>query len=104
MGTEAGQPPEEVGIAAQLIELADVGVRSAEIGEEVAHRAAVGTNRAWLEGGAEGVDRAFEQREQGVCQRRTACAFHFGVTGSGRMCWATARAYCWYTSRGVTWT
>ena len=29
-----------------------------------------------------------------MLKRRTSCAIHDAVPGSGRMCWATARAYC----------
>jgi hypothetical protein len=36
-----------------------------------------------------------EEKHQGMLEWRTSHAAHEVVTGRGRMCWATARAYCW---------
>ena len=95
MRAQAGQPAENVWITAQLMETANFGIVGAEIGQEVACGATVVTNRVRVKCGADGVNRTSEPLGQRMLKRRAACTIHDGVTGSGRMCWATARAYCW---------
>ena len=67
----------------------------AEIGQEVAGRATVLTSRVGSQRGAERIDGPSEQVGQGMLKGSTARKVHDGITGIGRMCWATARAYCW---------
>jgi hypothetical protein len=65
----------------------------AEVGQELADGPAIVTSRFRMKRGAEGIDGAVEDRSQRMGERRATRA-HEAVTGSGRMCWATARAYC----------
>ena len=79
-------------MAAQLVERADLGMSGGEVGEKLADGAVVVTSRVRKERGAERADRAVEDRSQRMEER--GASPHEAVTGSGRMCWATARAYC----------
>ena len=90
---QARHPAEDVWIATQLIERAYLGMSGAEVSQELANSPAVVTSRLWVQRGAEGVDGTVEDRRQRMSERRASGA-HEAVTGSGRMCWATARAYC----------
>ena len=90
---QARHPAEDVWIATQLIERAYLGMSGAEVSQELADGPAVVTSRLRIQRGAEGVDGAVEDRSQRMGKRRASRA-HEAVTGSGRMCWATARAYC----------
>ena len=90
---QASHPAEDVGIAAQLIERAHLGMNGSEVSQELADGAAVVTSRVRMERGAQGIDGAVQDRSQRMGKRRAPGA-HEAVLGSGRMCWATARAYC----------
>ena len=90
---QARHPAEDVWIATQLIERAYLGMSGAEVSQELADGPAVVTSRLRVQRGAEGVDGAVEDRRQRMSERRASGA-HEAVSGSGRMCWATARAYC----------
>src|SRR6266852_8024844 len=90
---QGGHPAEEVWIAAQLIERAHLGMSGTKVSQELADGPAVVTSRLRMERGAEGIDGAVQDRSQRMRERRATCA-HEAVPGSGRMCWATARAYC----------
>jgi hypothetical protein len=50
------------------------------------------TGRIRMKSSAKGIDRAIEDRGQRNLEQRVS-AVHNAVTGSGRICWATARAY-----------
>ena len=90
---QAIHPAEEVGIAAQLIDRAHFRMNGCEVSQELADGAAVVTSRFRIQRGAEGIDSAVQDGSQRMRQRRASDA-HEAVPGSGRMCWATARAYC----------
>src|SRR6202521_4908546 len=90
---QARHPAEEVWIAAQLIERAYLRMSGPEVRQELANSAAVVTNRLRIQRGAEGVDGAVQDQRQRMGERRATRA-HESFPGSGRMCWATARAYC----------
>ena len=90
---QASHPAEDVRIAAQLIERAYLGMSGCEVSQELADGAAVVTNRLRIQRGTEGVDGAVQDRSQRMGERRASRA-HEAVPGRGRMCWATARAYC----------
>ena len=90
---QARHPAEEVWIAAQLIERAHLRMNGSEVGQELADGAAVVTSGVRIQRGAEGIDSAVQDGSQRMRQRRASDA-HEAVPGSGRMCWATARAYC----------
>jgi hypothetical protein len=92
---QAGHPTEDVGFTAQLLQTLDLGMSRAEIAQKVADGPAVLTNGLIAECDAERIDRVVEQKCQGMLEWRTSQAAHEVVTGRGRMCWATARAYCW---------
>ena len=77
-----------------MVEALHFRMISAEIAQEVAGRAAVMTSRVGAEGNTEGIDRAIEEGSQRMLERRASRAVHEAVTGRGRMCCATARAYC----------
>ena len=90
---EAGHPAQEVGLTAQLVQAVHLGVFGAEIAQEVASSPTVVTSGFGTECSAEGIDSAVEDRNQMMLKRRVARADHEEVTGRGRMCCATARAY-----------
>ena len=52
------------------------------------------TSRVGTERNREGIDRVVEEKSQRMWERRASCTVHEAVTGRGRMCCATARAYC----------
>ena len=64
----------------------------AEVREEVAGGPTVVTGCIRMQTGAKRIDRAIEDRGQRDLERRVSEA-HNAVTGSGRIRWATARAY-----------
>ena len=66
-----------------------------KIAQEVANSPAVVTNSLIAECNAEGIDSAVEEKSERMLERRASHAVHEVVTGRGRMCCATARAYCW---------
>ena len=82
---QGGHPAEEVWIAAQLIERANLGMSGTEVGQELADGAAVVTSRFRIQCGAEGIDSAAQDRRQRMGERRESGA-HEAVPGSGRMC------------------
>ena len=84
---------EDVWLATQMVHGVHIGMTGAEIGQEVAGCSTVVTGSVRSEGSAEGVDSAVEDGSQLMLEWRASCAVHDEVTGSGRMCWATARAY-----------
>lgn len=90
---QARHPAEDVWMATQLIERAYLRMIGAEVSQELADGPAVVPSRLRVQRGAEGVDGAVEDRRQRMSEGRTS-GDHEAVTGSGRMCWATARAYC----------
>ena len=77
----------------QLVEALHLRMIGAEIAEEVAGSSAVVTSGFGTEPRAERIDRAIEDRSQRMLERRASRAVHEAVTGRGRMCCATARAY-----------
>jgi hypothetical protein len=89
---EAGHPAEDVWLTAQLLEGVHLGMIGAQIVQEVAGGPTVVTSSVGMERSAEGIDSLVEDRGQPMLERR-ASRVHDEVTGSGRMCWATARAY-----------
>ena len=66
---------------------------SAEIAQEIAGGSTVVASRVETECHAERIDRAIEDRSKRMLERRASRAIHEEVTGRGRMCCATARAY-----------
>ena len=87
-------PPEDVGVAAKLRERAYLGVCGAEIAQEVADGSPVVASGFGMERSCERGDGAVEGIRQRMLKRRSPCAIHERFPGRGRMCWATARAYC----------
>jgi len=66
----------------------------AEIAQEVVGSPAVMTSCLGTECSAEGIDSAVKDRDQMMLERKASSrAVHEEVTGRGRMCCATARAY-----------
>ena len=88
--TQASHPAENVGFTTQLVQALHLRMISAEIAQEIAGGPTVVTSRVGTERNREGIDRAVEQRSQRMLERR---AVQEAVTGRGRMCCATARAY-----------
>ena len=81
-------------IPAQLIERGNLGIVGAEIEQEIACRAMVLTDRGGSKSGAERIYRTLEQVSQRMLKGSTSREVHEEITGTGRMCWATARVYC----------
>ena len=92
--TQTGHPAEDVRFTAQLVQGLHRGMSSAEIAQEVASSPTIVTSRFGTECHDEGIDCAVEERNQRMLKRRASRAAHEAVTGKGRMCCATARAYC----------
>ncbi len=90
---QAGHPAEDVRLTMQLVEALHLRMIGAEIAQEVAGRPAVLTNGLETECHAERIDRAIEDRSKRMLERRASRAAHEEITGRGRMCCATARAY-----------
>jgi hypothetical protein len=65
-GAQAGHPAEEMGFTVQLVQGVHLGVMGAEIAEEVADGVVVVTRSAGAERRTEGIDRAIEERSQGM--------------------------------------
>ena len=69
-------------------------VMGAEIAEEVTDGPAVVLNGVGAERRSEGIDRAVEDGSQRMWEGKASRAAHDDTLGTGRRCWATARAYC----------
>jgi len=54
---------------------------------------AVVTGRIRMQSGTKRIDRPIEDRGQRKLERGESHTVHDAGTGSGRICWATARAY-----------
>src|ERR1700687_773600 len=98
VGAQRGEPGQDVRIAAQLLEGVHLRVLSAEKIQEIADGAVIETNRLLVEGSGERLSGALKQGSQRMLEGRAPV--HSGIGGAGRICCATARAYCLKTSRG----
>src|ERR1039457_2111683 len=87
-------------IAAQLIERVNRRMASAQINEEVPDSTAIGGDGCIPQRSRHRFRRRLEELRQRMRGERTTW-FHGFNGGTGRMCWATARAYCSQTSCGV---
>jgi hypothetical protein len=92
---QAGHPTEDVRFTTQLVQALHFRMIRTKIAQEVANGPAVLPNGLMAECNCEGIDSAVEEKSQGMLEWRASHAAHELVTGSGRMCCATARAYCW---------
>ena len=99
---QQGQPTEDMGIAAQLIESMNRRILRAEISQKVPNRSAIGRDRCIPQRSSQGFCRWLEEFRQRVRGERDTFSFHDCVSGAGRTSWATARAYCSQTSCGVS--
>ena len=95
---QESQPTEDVGIAAQLIESVNLGILSAEICQKVPSGSAIGGNGCIPQRSRHRFRRWLEELRQRMSRERKTFSFHGCNGGAGRMCWATARAYCSQTS------
>ena len=84
-------PAKDMGIAAQLIEVLDLGMMNTEIGEEVAHCAVVVTGGVGFKCSAEGFNGTLEVGGQRMAER--PAADHEPFPFRGRTHLATARVY-----------
>src|ERR1700751_586015 len=91
---QARHPAEDVGFTAQLVQALHLRMIGTEIAQEMASSPAVMTSRVGTERNSEGIDRAVEEQSQRMLERRASRTVHGAVAGRGRMCCATARAYC----------
>ena len=91
---QVSEPAKNVWIALQLIERTNVRVLGSKPGQEVASGAVIVTNRIRMKSRRERVDSQLEAVRQRMLERRTTHPVHEIGTGRGRMCCATARAYC----------
>jgi hypothetical protein len=98
VGAQGGEPGQDVRIAAQLWEGLHQRVLGAEKIQEIADGAVVETNRLLVEGGGERLSGALKQRSYRMLEGRAPV--HSGIGRVGRICCATARAYCSKTSWG----
>ena len=99
---QEGQPIEDMGMAAKLIERPNLRIRSAEISQKEPDGSAIGGDGRISEGSGHRIRCWPEESRQRVCGEWKAFSFHGCNGGAGRMCWATARAYCSQTSCGVS--
>src|ERR1700731_4188770 len=98
VGAQASEPGQDVRIAAQLLEGLHLRVSGAKKIQEIADGALVETNRLLVEGSGERLGGALKQSSQWMLEGREPV--HSGMGRAGRICCATARAYCSKTSRG----
>src|ERR1035441_199926 len=98
---QQSQPTEDMRITAQLIERANLGMPCAHVNEEVPDRTAIGSDGGIPQRSCHRFCRWPEELCQRMSGEREAFSFHECDGGRGRMCWATARAYCSQTSCGV---
>jgi hypothetical protein len=91
---QTGHPAEDVGLTAQLVQALHFGMIGSEIAEEVAGSPTVVTSRLRTERNTEGINRTVEEGSQRKLERGASRTVHEAVTGRGRRCCATARAYC----------
>ena len=93
---QVSHPAEDVRIAAQLLQRMHLGMFGAEIRSGSCGRCR-GSDEPSPEVSAAVSDSTARSNEgpSGCWSGGLARAIHDGITGSGRMCWATARAYCW---------
>jgi hypothetical protein len=78
-----------------LIQRIQPGVVGAQIAQEIAGRSTVVARCIGMERSAEGVDCLIEDGRQNMLQRQRTVSqsVHDEITGSGRICCATARVY-----------
>src|SRR5450755_391059 len=99
---QQGQPTEDVGIAAQLIERVDLRILSAEKSQKVPNGSAIGRDGCISQRSRHRFRRWPKEFRQRVRGERDTSSFHDCVGGAGRTSWATARAYCSQTCWGVS--
>lgn len=99
---QQGQPTEDMGIAAQLIERVNLRILSAEISQKVPNCSAIGRDGCISQRSRHRFCRWLEECRQRVRGEWDTFSFHDCVGGAGRTSWATARAYCSQTSCGVS--
>ena len=92
VGAQAGEPGQDVRIAAQLLEGLHLRVLGAEKIQEIADGAVVETNGFLVEGSGEGLGGALKQGSHRMLEGREPV--HRGMGRVGRICCATARVYC----------
>src|SRR5262249_42139270 len=88
------KPAENMGIAAQLLERPNGGMLVTKIDQKAAGDGPILTDGSWSKGCGQRVNRSLELLHQGMFQRSVAAEFHDVLPGMGRMCCATALAYC----------
>src|ERR1700694_2092530 len=98
VGAQRGEPGQDVRIAAQVLEAVRLRVLSAKKIQEIADSAIVETNRLLVEGSGERLGGALKRSSHRMLEGREPV--HSGRGRAGRICCATARAYCSKTSRG----
>src|SRR5215467_6311069 len=99
---QQGQPTEDMGSAAQLIERENLRILTAEISQKVPNCSAIGCDRRIPQRSRHRFYRWPEEFRERVRGERNTFSFHDCVGGAGRTSWATARAYCSQTSCGVS--
>src|SRR5664279_3531818 len=93
VGPQLGQPPEDVGIAAQLFQRADLWMVSTQVSQKQVGRTVILTDRGFAECRGQRLGSMLEQLRQRMLERRSSGSHIYEGRG-GRMCCATARAYC----------
>jgi hypothetical protein len=83
-----------VRFAAQLMQRTNGGMIVGEVDQEVAHSARVLACRIRSKRGSKGLDGLPELESQRMFNGSVSGKLHDLVAGTGRMCCATARAYC----------
>jgi hypothetical protein len=80
-------------ISPQILKAQQLGMTVEEIEQEVARGAAIHTVGCGTQRRTDGVNGSREHGGEGVIDGSMAGEVHDGSLGSGRMSWATARAY-----------
>jgi hypothetical protein len=91
---QVSKPAKNMWITLQLVERTNVRVLGSKPRQEVASSAAIMTNCISMKSRPQRIDSLLEAVRQRVLERRKTRTVHEIGTGSGRMCCATARAYC----------
>ena len=98
VGAQRGEPAQDVRITAQLLERLHLRVVGPKEIQEISNSAVVETKCLLIEGrSGQGLGGALKQGCQRMLERRESV---HRIGRAGRICCATARAYCSKTSRG----
>lgn len=93
VGPQLSQPAEDVGIAVQLLQGVDLRMVSTQVSQEQVDGTVILNDRGFAECRCRRFRRTLERLRKRMLERSSS-ASHIYECNGGRMCCATARAYC----------